>query len=84
MSSVSMTRSVCAGGGPAFGKRRFLACSVALFLAAPLAAKGQLSIDLVPRDAGPFLGGETVTVDVIVKNPQGEWSEHGGATPFQQ
>jgi len=32
------------------------------------AANGQVVIDLVPRDAGPFSGGETVTVDVIANN----------------
>ncbi len=41
---------------------------LAALLVCPIAAKGQVVIDLVPRDAGPFLGGETVTVDVIAQN----------------
>jgi len=48
---------------------RLLFSLLAAILAVPVGARGQLSIDLVPRDAGPFLGGETVTVDVIVNNP---------------
>ncbi len=46
--------------------RLSLLAAVLLF---PVAAQGQLTIDLVPRQAGPFSGGETVTVDVIVHNP---------------
>jgi len=47
----------------------YLARAFLMVLAAPLYAFGQVSIDLIPNNTGPFSGGETVRVDVILNNP---------------
>jgi len=58
--SVRKLLAANAGRGPAM----FLLAA----LIGPMNVFGQVSMVLVPRDAGPFSGGETVTVDVVLKN----------------